>query len=305
MGSSAPCTTSAPSEDRSSRSRWCPWSASATRRCSPSSPACGDRLHDPPGETAEGHRTQELRCRVRPVLGRQLARVEEAGSYRGGGALRRTAARRPRPGRRAVPRRRGRRRRPDRGGRAPPVLLTGDASGPSARIGRVLGVDDVRAALLPSDEAAVVAGWRGEGRGVLAVGDGINDAPLLAPRTPDPRWGRVRERSPCRPRTACCCVTRSARSPRCLSSPGARSGSRASTWCSPRRSSLSSCPDLIGTLPVAVGVAGHELSTVLVGLNGLRLLVRPGWPPSRADRAGSDGDRAEAGARVDARVAGP
>lgn len=36
--------------------------------------------------------------------------------------------------------------------------------------------------------------------------------------------------------------------------------------------------DLFGTLPLAVGVAGHELSTVLVCLNGLRLLGRPGWP---------------------------
>jgi hypothetical protein len=33
--------------------------------------------------------------------------------------------------------------------------------------------------------------------------------------------------------------------------------------------------DLIGTLPLPLGVAGHEGSTVIVGLNGLRLLRRP------------------------------
>ncbi len=34
--------------------------------------------------------------------------------------------------------------------------------------------------------------------------------------------------------------------------------------------------NLLGTLPLALGVAGHELSTVLVCLNGLRLLTLSG-----------------------------
>lgn len=32
--------------------------------------------------------------------------------------------------------------------------------------------------------------------------------------------------------------------------------------------------DLVGTLPLPLGVAGHEGSTLNVGLNGLRLLRR-------------------------------
>ncbi|RPK92420.1 putative cation-transporting P-type ATPase J [Streptomyces sp. ADI98-10] len=36
--------------------------------------------------------------------------------------------------------------------------------------------------------------------------------------------------------------------------------------------------DLIGTLPLPLGVAGHEGSTVIVGLNGLRLLREGAWP---------------------------
>jgi cation transport ATPase len=35
--------------------------------------------------------------------------------------------------------------------------------------------------------------------------------------------------------------------------------------------------DLIGHLPLPLGVAGHEGSTVLVGLNGLRLLRESAW----------------------------
>jgi len=35
--------------------------------------------------------------------------------------------------------------------------------------------------------------------------------------------------------------------------------------------------DLVGTLPLPLGVAGHEGSTIIVGLNGLRLLRQGAW----------------------------
>lgn len=38
--------------------------------------------------------------------------------------------------------------------------------------------------------------------------------------------------------------------------------------------------DVLGTLPLPLGVAGHERSTVIVGLNGLRLLRRSVWDDS-------------------------
>ncbi|HWG74406.1 MAG TPA: hypothetical protein VG184_10175 [Acidimicrobiales bacterium] len=37
--------------------------------------------------------------------------------------------------------------------------------------------------------------------------------------------------------------------------------------------------DLAGRLPLPLGVAGHEGSTVVVGLNGMRLLRRRHWRP--------------------------
>ena len=42
--------------------------------------------------------------------------------------------------------------------------------------------------------------------------------------------------------------------------------------------------DLVASLPLPLGVLGHEGSTVLVGLNGLRLLSDRAWrPDGRAD----------------------
>jgi cation transport ATPase len=40
--------------------------------------------------------------------------------------------------------------------------------------------------------------------------------------------------------------------------------------------------DLIGTLPLPLGVAGHEGSTIAVGLNGLRLLGERAWTGVRS-----------------------
>lgn len=41
--------------------------------------------------------------------------------------------------------------------------------------------------------------------------------------------------------------------------------------------------DLIAPLPLPLGVAGHEGSTVIVGLNGLRLLREAAWPRAAGD----------------------
>jgi cation transport ATPase len=41
--------------------------------------------------------------------------------------------------------------------------------------------------------------------------------------------------------------------------------------------------DLTATLPLPLGVLGHEGSTVIVGLNGLRLLREAAWTRARAE----------------------
>jgi Cu+-exporting ATPase len=60
------------------------------------------------------------------------------------------------------------------------ALVTGDNEGSAQRVARALGIDEVRAQVLPKDKAAAVAQYKAGGRRVAMVGDGINDAPALA-----------------------------------------------------------------------------------------------------------------------------
>jgi Cu+-exporting ATPase len=62
------------------------------------------------------------------------------------------------------------------------LLISGDNAGAARVVGAALGIDDVRAEVLPGDKAEVVASLRArDGSGKVAmVGDGINDAPALA-----------------------------------------------------------------------------------------------------------------------------
>ena len=59
------------------------------------------------------------------------------------------------------------------------VMLTGDNARAARAIGNQLGVSEVRAQLLPQDKQDVIADLQGQGRKVMMVGDGINDAPAL------------------------------------------------------------------------------------------------------------------------------
>ncbi|MDZ4373167.1 MAG: heavy metal translocating P-type ATPase [Phenylobacterium sp.] len=59
-------------------------------------------------------------------------------------------------------------------------ILSGDVKGPVARIAGSVGVEDWRAGCTPQDKAEVMDALAAQGRKVLMVGDGLNDAGALA-----------------------------------------------------------------------------------------------------------------------------
>jgi len=60
-----------------------------------------------------------------------------------------------------------------------PVMLTGDNEAVANLVATELGIDDVHAGLKPEDKETIIKRYKSEGKTVMMVGDGVNDAPSL------------------------------------------------------------------------------------------------------------------------------
>ncbi|MDW8563596.1 heavy metal translocating P-type ATPase [Staphylococcus shinii] len=60
-----------------------------------------------------------------------------------------------------------------------PVMLTGDNNEVANAVAKELGISDVHAQLMPEDKESIIQDYQSNGKKVMMVGDGINDAPSL------------------------------------------------------------------------------------------------------------------------------
>jgi heavy metal translocating P-type ATPase len=167
-----------------------------------------------------------------------------------------------------------------------PVLLTGDNPRAAARLAAEVGITDVRAGLLPQGKVGAVREMERTGRKVLVVGDGVNDAPALAAAHTGIAMGKAG--SDLALETADAIVVRD----ELAAIPAVVQLSRTARRLVIQNLVIAGAFiaglvawDLITTLPLPLGVAGHEGSTVIVGLNGLRLLREAAWPRLTRDGA--------------------
>ncbi|MFI0410634.1 heavy metal translocating P-type ATPase [Actinomadura sp. 3N508] len=159
-----------------------------------------------------------------------------------------------------------------------PALLTGDNARAAAALAGRLGITDVRAGLLPQDKVRAVRDIEGGGQRVLLVGDGVNDAPALAAADTGIAMGQAG--SDLALDTADAVIIRDD----LTAVPAVIALSRRARRLIVANLIVAACFitglvawDLFGHLPLPLGVLGHEGSTVIVGLNGLRLLRAAAW----------------------------
>ncbi len=154
------------------------------------------------------------------------------------------------------------------------VMLTGDNAVVARQIAEQVGVDDVRAELMPDDKAAIMAELEREYGPVAMVGDGVNDAPALATATVGIAMGAAG--TDVALETADVVLMGDALEAIPYTIRLSRKARRV-VWQNIIFALSVIVVLVIGTfvvnLPLPLGVVGHEGSTVIVVLNGLRLLV--------------------------------
>jgi cation-transporting P-type ATPase J len=159
-----------------------------------------------------------------------------------------------------------------------PVLLTGDNARAANTLATQIGITDIRAGLMPQDKVTAVRELEDAGRRMLLVGDGVNDAPALAAAHTGVAMGRAG--SDLALETADAVIVRDdlATLPAVIAlSRHARRIVIANLAIATTFITGLVLWDLLGHLPLPLGVAGHEGSTVIVGLNGMRLLAQRAW----------------------------
>jgi Cd2+/Zn2+-exporting ATPase len=153
------------------------------------------------------------------------------------------------------------------------VMLTGDRRQAAESVAMSLGLDEVRAGLTPEAKVAAIQEFRAAGRKVAMVGDGVNDAPSLAAAHVSVAMGARGSDAALEQSEV---VLMNDRIENFLAayrlSHRARRVIRQNLIVSLGTVVVMVGCAVAGVVPLTAGVFAHEGSTVLVCLNGLRLL---------------------------------
>ncbi len=154
------------------------------------------------------------------------------------------------------------------------VLLTGDNRQVADAMGRALGVDEVRAELLPHEKVEAVRELQQRYGPVAMVGDGINDAPALASAALGVAMGAAGTDVALESADVLLMGDDLSRLPGALRlARRARSIVRQNLAFAFAVMATLMVFALFGAIPLPLGVVGHEGSTLIVVANGLRLLA--------------------------------
>jgi Cd2+/Zn2+-exporting ATPase len=154
------------------------------------------------------------------------------------------------------------------------VMLTGDNQRVAAEIAGHVGVDEFYAGLLPQDKVRLLQNLRRKYGPIAMVGDGVNDAPALATADVGIAMGGAGTDVALETADVVLMADDLAQLPHTI---GLARRTRRTIW-----QNLAFALGVIvvlvamalgANLPLPIGVVGHEGSTVLVVLNGLRLLA--------------------------------
>ena len=153
------------------------------------------------------------------------------------------------------------------------VMLTGDRRHAAEAVAKEIGLDEVRAGLSPENKVDAVVEIRGAGRKVAMVGDGVNDAPSLAAADVSVAMGARGSDAALEQAEV---ILMHDRIENFLAaqrlSRRARAIIRQNLAISLGVVIVMVLATAVGAVPLAIGVAAHEGSTLVVCVNSLRLL---------------------------------
>ncbi len=153
------------------------------------------------------------------------------------------------------------------------VMLTGDRRHTAEAVAKELGLDEVRAGLSPEDKVAAIQSLRSGGLKIAMVGDGVNDAPSLAAADVSVAMGARGSDAALEQAEVILMHDRIENFLSALRlSWRARAVIRQNLTISLGVVIVMVLATALGAVPLSVGVAAHEGSTLVVCLNSLRLL---------------------------------